>query len=270
MSSEQAQSNAAKIEQQINNLKKLSSQHRYGEFWTHSKQVVWMFKTYKPLFREDRERLWSKYGGICEVVKKGAESKRGESKVNAAIIKSEITKLREDYSNINLLNNSNRQYKGFWSRAKRISEFFKGLPISREDREGLWADYDGIFKEMKAKQKSHEEGREDGRSGRIDLCRYVADNEYKTAFEIEERQRLCPNLCDLDDLSWYHKLADGRKAEHELDKTERRAQDERKVLEKIRKKREKEIKKVLGKGLLGKIRNLSGRKRELHWRAPND
>jgi len=229
-----------------------------------------LFKSSR-LLKEDRERLWSKYSSICGGAKREMESRRGESKVNAAIIKSEITKLREDYSNINLLrSNSNHQYKEFWSRAKRINEIFKYLPISREDRGSLWADYDSIFKEMKAKQKSHEEGRGDARSGQIDLRRYATDNEYKTAFEIEERQRLCPNLCDLDDLRWYHRLANDRKAEHELDKTYRRAEDERKILEKIRKKREKEIKKVLGKGLLGRIRNLSGRKRERHWRAPNE
>ena len=43
------ESNASKIERQINNLKKLSSQHKYGEFWAHCKQVAWMFKTYKLL-----------------------------------------------------------------------------------------------------------------------------------------------------------------------------------------------------------------------------
>ncbi|MDI6762525.1 MAG: hypothetical protein QME83_05760 [Thermodesulfobacteriota bacterium] len=137
-------------------------------------------------------------------------------------------------------------YKEFWKNCKDMATFFKYSQLSREDRERLWRDYDALCKKVKGKRQSSESGAEDARLGQIDLRRYATDSEYRTAYDREETKRW-PNLYDLESgayLDWYHRMRDDRKAEHELDKTYRRAEDERKEREEIRRKRQKEIKKL--------------------------
>jgi hypothetical protein len=70
-----ANNNASRID---NELDELSSGHwkiplverDYRSFWGHSKSIVHLFKTLKPIRKEDREELWNRYSEIC------AETKR--------------------------------------------------------------------------------------------------------------------------------------------------------------------------------------------------
>jgi len=45
----------------------------YRAFWAHVREISDMFKTLKPLRREDREMLWQRFGSLCE----DAKSKQG-------------------------------------------------------------------------------------------------------------------------------------------------------------------------------------------------
>jgi hypothetical protein len=60
-----SQENATKIERELDVLKSGHQgflNRRYKEFWEHVKQIHELFKTLKPLHREDRERLWVSRG----------------------------------------------------------------------------------------------------------------------------------------------------------------------------------------------------------------
>lgn len=138
------------------------------------------------------------------------------------------------------------EYREFWKQVRDMGALFKYSHLSQEDRKRLWADYDSVCKKVKGRHQSQEDGAEDARLGKIDLRRYATDSEYRTAYDQEETKRW-PNLYDLESrnyLTWYHQLQDDRKAEHELEKTERRAAEERKERDEIRKKRQKEIRKL--------------------------
>ena len=163
---EKARSNASEIKHEIENLQELGSHHKYHEFWNHSKQIVEMFKTLKPIFREDRERLWSSYSNICEIVKQEMASRREESKSNASKIGHEIENLRYSHTDSNApLFSTRYHYREFWSHAKEVSEMFKSLRLLREDRERLWSRYRGICDDVKRKQD--EERQESNRNREI-------------------------------------------------------------------------------------------------------
>jgi hypothetical protein len=66
---EQCRVNARSLESEIGRLQHdysalLILEPRYKEFWEHARRISAMFKM--PLFREDRERLWSAYSTACE------------------------------------------------------------------------------------------------------------------------------------------------------------------------------------------------------------
>jgi len=72
-----SQKNAEAIESAIRSL---DSSHwdwfkrQYKEFWAHARDVSAMFKSLKPLRREDRERLWGEFNSTCEEVKRKQHS----------------------------------------------------------------------------------------------------------------------------------------------------------------------------------------------------
>lgn len=41
----------------------------YKDFWSHVKEINRIFKNTKPILKEDRERLWSRFTDICNEVK---------------------------------------------------------------------------------------------------------------------------------------------------------------------------------------------------------
>lgn len=159
---EKARFNASVIEHEIENLQEFGSQCKYHEFWARSKQIVEMFKTLKPLFREDRERLWSRYSNICETVRCEMASRREEAKSNTSKIEHEIENLRYNHTDSNApLFTTRYHYREFWSHAKEVSEMFKSLRLLREDRERLWSSYRGICDDVLRKQdeERHESSR---------------------------------------------------------------------------------------------------------------
>lgn len=75
---------------------------------------------------------------------------------NARSIESEIGMLSHGHWNM-----FKRQYKSFWSHAKKISDMFRTLkPLHNDDRQKLWEKFSSICNEVKAKQASEHENRE--------------------------------------------------------------------------------------------------------------
>ena len=55
----------------------------YKNFWAHAKRISEMFKTLKPLRKEDRERLWGKFNSVCEDVKRRQKSEHENRKIKS-------------------------------------------------------------------------------------------------------------------------------------------------------------------------------------------
>lgn len=72
-----AQTNASNIKSEIDTLE---SGHwdmfkrDYKSFWAHSKQISQLFKNLKPIKKEDREDLWSRFSTVCEEAKNKQQS----------------------------------------------------------------------------------------------------------------------------------------------------------------------------------------------------
>ena len=79
--SEQAQTNASTIKAEIEHL---SSGHwdffkkDYKSFWSHAKRISQLFKQLKPLKKDDREKLWTRFSSVCEEIKQKQQSEHQE------------------------------------------------------------------------------------------------------------------------------------------------------------------------------------------------
>jgi len=188
MDIENANVNASRIEQEIEILQELSSQHKYREFWAHAKEIAKMFKEIKPLLREDRERLWSSYSSICETAKHEMKSNREKAQNNASLLKHELENLQNNYCDTDMLGyRSHYRYREFWMHAREISEMFKTLkPLLREDRESLWQKYQSICEEVKRKQN---EEREESRRNR-ELLESLITEAYHQAEGSSDKEEL--------------------------------------------------------------------------------
>jgi hypothetical protein len=75
---EKAARNAKKIESELDLLKgghwRSPLQRDYHAFWAHAKEINELFKTLKPLDKEERERLWEKMNTICNNTKTKQQS----------------------------------------------------------------------------------------------------------------------------------------------------------------------------------------------------
>ena len=74
-----AEANAEALKREISKLKDghwNMLQREYGSFWKHNKEIRILFKTLKPLRREDRERLWTELNDVCDEVRRREEDAR--------------------------------------------------------------------------------------------------------------------------------------------------------------------------------------------------
>jgi hypothetical protein len=88
-----AKRNADTLESEISILEYshyLYSRLQFGEFWEHANKIKELFKELKPLRREDRERLWVRYGAACEKAKKEKEQYYKGSPIKRSLIEGKI------------------------------------------------------------------------------------------------------------------------------------------------------------------------------------
>lgn len=157
---QQAMANTRMIEVELHSLastrRDVRTNHHFGAFWEQARHITELFKTLKPLRREDRERLWTEFSALCEAVKKEHQGLDKESKSNASAIESELGSLASGH----WAGLMRRDYGAFWKHAKQISHMFKTLkPLRREDRERLWHKFSGLCEETHSKQNDENETR---------------------------------------------------------------------------------------------------------------
>jgi hypothetical protein len=157
--------NAHILETEINRLQTdyidpLCLWRRYDEFWVHARWISEMFKTLKPLLREDRERLWTVYSKACEEMKqtntRERESLRADSHEKRELV---MSKIREAYFQAKeaadsadlaqadaLLSEAlawmkNGWEEGFNTITQLISPILSSGIMTREDRAECWAEW---------------------------------------------------------------------------------------------------------------------------------
>lgn len=148
--------NANTIEHEIDALKdghRNDFKRQYREFWNHAKRISELFKTMKPLVRDDRDRLWSKFNDICNEVKRNQKQERLEQQVYSKVKRNLIEeRIKQAYFSADPSHDP-----VYLSEASRLLnealEMMKSGPsesdtkLLKEDREILW----GMWQEAKEK-----------------------------------------------------------------------------------------------------------------------
>jgi hypothetical protein len=161
---EQCRLNARSLESETDRLENdyaalLILEPRYEEFWAHARRISAMFKTLKPLFREDRERLWTAYSAACEQMR-GAQAHERETRLNDSREKRELvmSKIREAYHQAKdaassaefaeadaLLGEALAWMKNGWEGFNTVIQLISGILssgiLTREDREECWTEW---------------------------------------------------------------------------------------------------------------------------------
>lgn len=91
----EAKRNAQTIEAEIVSLesdhRNLFSRHyNYKAFWAHANRISSLFRELKPLSRESRETLWSRFSGLCDAAKKSQTEQRESRQYHSARLRSDI------------------------------------------------------------------------------------------------------------------------------------------------------------------------------------
>ncbi len=157
---ERCRENARTLETEINRLQSDYGDllglfwRRYDEFWAHARRISEMFKTLKPLFQEDRERLWAAYSTVCEDMKQ-AQGRERKSQEADSHEKRELvmSKIREAYFQAKeaadsaefaqadaLLSEAVAWMRNGWEGFNTITQLLTLRPgiMTREDREECW------------------------------------------------------------------------------------------------------------------------------------
>ncbi len=104
---EKASENASQIKGEIERLRynhrdpnspEFDTRYFYKDFWSHAKEITELFKTLKPIIKDDRERLWSEYRNLCDKVSSKQNTERNESSRNRSSLESLIN---DAYPNAN-------------------------------------------------------------------------------------------------------------------------------------------------------------------------
>jgi hypothetical protein len=167
----QAESNAKTIEREIDRLKIghwNNFRRQYKEFWEHAKEISNLFKTLKPISKEDRERLWERFSSVCDETKRTQNKEREarkndsrqkrdlvESKIKEAYYQAKGSSSRSDLSKANdLLDEALRWMKDGWTGFNYTTQFFSLSPgkMTKEDHDACWEKWKETKEEIKLKQ----------------------------------------------------------------------------------------------------------------------
>lgn len=161
--------------------------YKYRDFWAHAKLISDMFRSLKPLSREDRERLWSEFSAICDEVKIRQNEEREESLRNRELIEPLIT---DAYYQA-----GGARDRDELDQARTMQNEILGLlntrRLVREDREHLRAYLKQVnekvhWKRVELQESNFLEGKED--ATRASRTAYYGDP-YEALKEIKEVQR---------------------------------------------------------------------------------
>ncbi len=116
-------------------------------------EISQMFKSLK-FRREDREVLWTQFDGLYKEHKTKQQTFRDEQKRNAEQIRDEIDLIQ---TSENFLSDGSYSDKKQWEKIREVSQMFKALKLSREERESLWSKFNTKCEALKNRPKTKKE-----------------------------------------------------------------------------------------------------------------
>jgi hypothetical protein len=161
---EQCREHARNLTHEINHLQSgytdpLGVWRRCSDFWEQARRISAMFKTLKPLFQEDRERLWSAFSTACEDTRK-VQAREPEARLNDSREKRDLvmSKIREacfqakgacdsaEFAQADaLLSEALAWMKNGWDGFNTVTQLINSMLstgiMTREDREECWAEW---------------------------------------------------------------------------------------------------------------------------------
>jgi hypothetical protein len=130
------------IEREIDTLRALARDRRFGEFWGAVRTVRDLFQARIPA--EARERLWSDFSSICDRVAAGRQEWEAQGRANAARLDIMITSLRDRHLP-SFLMPERHVGADFRAAAEEVGRAFKELkPLLKADRERLWERFNAV------------------------------------------------------------------------------------------------------------------------------
>ena len=157
---EEKRTNAETIETTLDEINELIKEGDMGELPRRAREVTDLFKS--RLFRDDRERLWSYYQSMWNIVKEIIKETWDQ---NAARLREELDDLEELVSDENQTD--------FRPKSEKIASLFKELRISREDNEVLWQRFQRSCHVMAEKRKQFRADSESNRSAILADTSYI-------------------------------------------------------------------------------------------------
>jgi hypothetical protein len=153
----QAEENAVRIQTALEGLETDNGTGLTKGFRERLKEVSELFKTLKPLHHEDRDKLWSRLDVLYKEDRKRGEKRHEEQEANASKIRWEIGEIKSTFSFYSFIEPG---WKKLWEQVGKVSGMFKGVNLSRTEREELWGEFNSIVSQAKEQQNSRKSDRE--------------------------------------------------------------------------------------------------------------
>ncbi len=191
---EKSGENAAQIGKEIEGLRynhcnpnspAFDTRYFYKDFWSHAKEITELFKTLKPIIKDDRERLWAEYRNLCDKVSSKQNTERNESSRNRGNLEALI-----DKAHIQADSAQNRE--GLDSAKSFLTEilgYMKEKRLLKNDREYLWENWVRANGKIKSsRERIQNDSYVIAKHDAWECSNYVNDNPYDALKKIKEMQ----------------------------------------------------------------------------------
>lgn len=205
--------NASKLEREIGNLKSYHQglfSRKYKEFWDHAKNINELFKTLKPLSKDDRERLWAKFDNVCKTTKEAQtreqEGRKNNSRWKRDLIESKITAAERMVKYAKSMDELNEARSIFIEAKEMMPDSWDGLgPVGgftpfaaqgpliliRQDREAVWEQWKAANDFLYERRKEFQRERDRVREENYTYFRSKASNAYsRVGYDDKEAKSL--------------------------------------------------------------------------------
>mgnify|MGYP001592175745 CR=1 FL=1 len=191
---EKSSENASQIKREIERLRynhcvpnspTLDPNYLYRDFFNHAKEITELFKTLKPIIKDDRERLWSEYRNLCDKVSSKQNTERNESSRNRGNLEALIN---DAYHKANGAGNR----EGLDSARAFLTEilgYMKEKRLLKNDREYLWENWVRASGKLKSsRERIQRDGYIIAKHNAEGCSDYINENPYDALKRIKEVQ----------------------------------------------------------------------------------
>jgi hypothetical protein len=199
---EKARRNFETIEDELSELADhylwLNTNHskEYKDFWNHAKEITELFKTLKPIKKEDREKLWSDFGSQCEEMRRKQTQDNDNLKIKSNEFKDRIMRELKDadigykYEFDSPSIEAMKRLGSHLKEAGALLSLYKN-EMTFEHKQECWERIEGIQKEHNAWWESLTGHRSQSRENFKDKIRANIDKNRESLKKAEEALERC-------------------------------------------------------------------------------